>query len=206
MTSNIISRLAKGDVALSVSLTAVISLTSIVTVPVILSFALTTFMGADAPKLNIASTAFTMFLLTMVPIALALGLRRLAPDAMTRIEPTLSRIATVLFIIIIVAALGSNWTTFVENLPVVGPAILVLVVILTTVGFFVPRLLGRSLKESKTVSIETGVQNGTLGIAIAAIIVGGAQGFGPYSLPSAVYGILMYVVLIPVFFIYRRLD
>ncbi|UWR01160.1 bile acid:sodium symporter family protein (plasmid) [Rhodobacteraceae bacterium S2214] len=206
VTSNIISRLAKGDVALSVSLTAVISLASVVTVPIILSFALMTFLGADAPDLDIASTAFTMFLLTVVPILLALGVRRLAPDAMTRVEPTLTRIATVLFIIIISAALAANWDAFVANLPELGPASLALVVVLTTIGFFVPRLLGRSLNESKTVSIETGIQNGTLGIAIAAIIVGGAEGFGPYSLPSAVYSILMYVILVPVIFVYRRLK
>jgi BASS family bile acid:Na+ symporter len=206
VTSNIISRLAKGDVALSVSLTAIISLTSMFTVPIILSFALKAFMGADAPELNIASTAFTMFLLTVVPIMLALVARRLAPDAMTKAEPVLTRFATVLFVVIIGAALAGNWGTFTENLPLLGPALLALVAILTAIGFVIPRLFGLSLKECKTVSVETGIQNGTLGIAIAAIIVGASEGFGPYSLPSAVYGIVMYVILVPVLFIYRRLD
>jgi BASS family bile acid:Na+ symporter len=206
VTSNIVTRLAKGDVALSVSLTAVISLTSMFTVPIILSFSLNAFMGADAPELNIASTAFTMFLLTVVPIVLALGARKLAPDAMTRSEPILTRMATVLFVLIIAAALASNWGEFVENLPVLGPALLTLVAVLTAIGFVVPRLLGLTLRECKTVSVETGIQNGTLGIAISAILAGATEGFGTYSMPSAVYGVFMYATLLPVLLIYRRLD
>jgi len=77
---------------------------------------------------------------------------------------------------------------------------------LTTIGFIVPRLLGRSRLEAKTISVETGVQNGTLGIAIAAIIIGGSDGFAAYALPSAVYGVLMNLILLPVIFIYRRMD
>ena len=206
VTSNIISRLARGDVALSVSLTAVISLTSVITVPVILGFALTSFMGAEAPPLNIASTAITMFLLTVVPIALGVALRAFAPQAMDRAEPVLARIATIVFVIIVLAALASNWALFVDTVAVLGPALILLLVVLTAIGFFVPRLLGRTLREAKTISVETGVQNSTLGIAVAAIIVGGASGFSPYALPAAIYGIIMYLIILPVLFIYRRMD
>jgi len=206
VTSNIVSRLARGDVALSVSLTAGISLTSMITVPLILGFSLNHFLGEAAPQINIFGTALTMFLLTVLPIVLALICRRIAPDAMTRAEPTLTRFATGLFLVIITAALASNWETFVENLPILGPTLMTLVAVLTLTGFVVPRVLGRSLNEAKTISVETGIQNGTLGIAIAALIVGGGDGFNAYSLPSAVYGILMYAILLPVIFIYRRMD
>lgn len=206
VTSNIISRLAKGDVALSVSLTAVISLTSVITVPIILGFALNNFMGADAPELDITSTAVTMFLLTVVPITIGVALRALAPGAMTKAEPVLARIATVVFVIIVLAALATNWTLFVETVAVLGPALIVLLIVLTAIGFFVPRLLGRTLREAKTISVETGVQNSTLGIAVAALIVGGASGFSAYALPSAIYGIIMYLIIVPVLFVYRRMD
>lgn len=206
VTSNVISKLAKGDVALSVSLTAVISLASVVTVPLILGLSMGYFMGDAAPEIDITKTAVTMFALTVVPVTLGLGARAIAPAAMTRAEPKLSAVATILFAVIVLAALAANWALFVENIVVIGPALLVLLVALTTIGFVVPRLLGRSVTEAKTISVETGVQNSTLGIAVAAIIVGGEGGFTAYALPSAVYGILMYLIILPVVLKYRRIG
>lgn len=206
VTSNVISKLAKGDVALSVSLTAVISLASVVTVPLILGLSMGYFMGDAAPKIDITKTAVTMFALTVVPVTLGLGARAMAPAAMTRAEPKLSAVATILFAVIVLAALAANWALFVENIVVIGPALLVLLAALTTIGFVVPRLLGRSVTEAKTISVETGVQNSTLGIAVAAIIVGGEGGFTAYALPSAVYGILMYLIILPVVLKYRRIG
>ena len=206
VTSNVISKLAKGDVALSVSLTAVISLASVVTVPLILGLSMGYFMGDAAPEIDITKTAVTMFALTVVPVTLGLGARAMAPAAMTRAEPKLSAVATILFAVIVLAALAANWALFVENIVVIGPALLVLLAALTTIGFVVPRLLGRSVTEAKTISIETGVQNSTLGIAVAAIIVGGEGGFTAYALPSAVYGILMYLIILPVVLKYRRIG
>ncbi len=206
VTSNVISKLAKGDVALSVSLTAVISLASVVTVPLILGLSMGYFMGDAAPEIDITKTAVTMFALTVVPVTLGLGVRAMAPAAMTRAEPKLSAIATILFAVIVLAALAANWALFLENIVVIGPALLVLLAALTTIGFVVPRLLGRSVTEAKTISVETGVQNSTLGIAVAAIIVGGEGGFTAYALPSAVYGILMYLIILPVVLKYRRIG
>ena len=206
VTSNVISKLAKGDVALSVSLTAVISLASVVTVPLILGLSKGYFMGDAAPAIDITKTAVTMFALTVVPVTLGLGARAMAPAAMTRAEPKLSAVATILFAVIVLAALAANWALFVENIVVIGPALLVLLAALTTIGFVVPRLLGRSVTEAKTISVETGVQNSTLGIAVAAIIVGGEGGFTAYALPSAVYGILMYLIILPVVLKYRRIG
>ncbi|WP_386176616.1 bile acid:sodium symporter family protein [Sulfitobacter sp. R86518] len=206
VTSNVISKLAKGDVALSVSLTAVISLASVVTVPLILGLSMGYFMGDAAPEIDITKTAVTMFALTVVPVTLGLGARAVAPAAMTRAEPKLSAVATILFAVIVLAALAANWALFVENIVVIGPALLVLLAALTTIGFAVPRLLGQSVTEAKTISVETGVQNSTLGIAVAAIIVGGEGGFTAYALPSAVYGILMYLIILPVVLKYRRIG
>jgi BASS family bile acid:Na+ symporter len=206
VTTNVIAKLAKGDVALSVSLTAVISLLSVITVPIVLRFAMATFMGDDAPVIDITKTAVTMFLLTVVPMLLGLVLRLCASETMVRAEPMLSKIAVALFVLIVIAALAGNWTLFVDNLPRIGPAVITLLAILTGVGFFVSRIMGRSLQEAKTISIETSVQNGTLGIVIASIIVGSSQGFSAYAIPSAVYSIAMYLVILPVVYFYRRMP
>jgi BASS family bile acid:Na+ symporter len=203
VTSNVVSRLARGDVALSVTLTAVISLASVITVPIIMSLAMSAFMGADAPEIDITATAITMFAITVVPLSLGLGLRMLFPAGMIRAEPVLSKIAVALFAMIIIAALGANWALFVENMAVIGAALVTLLVILTAMGFYIPRLLGRTRNEAKTISIESGIQNGTLGIAVAALIVGDGTGISAYAVPSAVYGPVMYLTLLPALFIYR---
>lgn len=206
VTSNILTKLAKGDVALSVSLTAVISLLSVITVPLIIAFAAKTYLAEAAPDIDITATALTMFALTVVPIVLGLVLRRAAPGPVTRIEPALSMAATVLFVVIVVAAVAANWAVFVENLARLGPVLVALLVILTVFGFVVPRLLGRSRLEAKTISVETGVQNGTLGITVATLILSEGGAITPYALPSAVYGVLMYLIILPVLFLYRRME
>lgn len=206
VTSNVISKFARADVALSVSLTAVISLFSVVTVPFVIAFAMGRFVGDAAPAINITATAMTMFALTVVPILLGVGLRAAAPEVIARIEPAVSALAAGLFALIVAAALAANWALFVENVAVLGPALIALLAVLTAIGFYVPRALGRSNAEAKTISVETGIQNSTLGIAVAAIIVGADAGFTAYSLPSAVYGIVMYLIVVPVLLVYRRMD
>ena len=206
VTSNMVAKIANADVALSVSLTAVISLLSAITVPVILVFALGRFMAGSGVDVDITKTAITMFAITVVPVAIGVGLRAMFPGGMARAERAIGLVALVLFVVIVLAALAANWGLFVENLAALGPVLLVLLILLTAIGFVVPRLLGRPVMEAKTVSIETGVQNATLGIAVAGIIAGSVDGFSAFALPSAVYGILMYLILVPVIFIYRRMD
>lgn len=205
VTSNILSKLANGDVALSVSLTGVISLLSILTVPVLLAFAVTYFMGTSAPQVNILETALQMFSIVAVPVGLGVAIRHFATAFAERIEPVFSRIATVLFIVIVVGALAANWNIFIENLASLGPALIALNIVLLIVGGGVARLSGLDQKSVKTVAIETGIQNATLGILVGSLIAGSADGLTAYSLPSGVYGITMYLVTIPfVLWVARR--
>lgn len=197
VTSNILSKLAHGDVALSVTLTGVISLLSILTVPVMVAFAVKYFMGKAAPDVSITSLAIAMFLITAVPVAVGVAIRHFATAFAEKAEPIFSRIATILFIIIVVGALAANWQVFIDNLPSLGPALILLNIILLLLGVGFARVFGLCGKEVKTVAIETGIQNATLGILVGSLIVGGDQGLTPYSLPSGVYGITMYLVTIP---------
>lgn len=197
VTSNMLSKLARGDVALSVSLTAVISLLSILTVPILAAVFVRHFMGSAAPDVSVASLALAMFLITTLPVAIGVLIRHLAPDFANRVEPGLSVLATALFILIVVAALVGNWALFVENLPVLGPTLIALNVVLMAVGFALAKAAGLPGQSRKTISIETGIQNATLGITLAALISGQSEGFSTYALPSAVYGITMYLVALP---------
>ena len=197
VTSNILAKLAKGDVALSVSLTAVISLLSLVTVPVLAAWSIAHFMGEDAPEVSITGLAIAMFLITTLPVAIGVSLRHFATGFAIRIDGPLSKLATALFVLIVLAALAGNWQTFVDNLGIMGGGLITLNIVLLLIGLGIARAAKLSWDESKTISIETGIQNSTLGITLAALITGTESGFSPLALPSAVYGITMYVVALP---------
>lgn len=204
VTSNILSKLARGDVALSVSLTAVISLLSVVTVPFLAAWTVRHFMGSDAQPVDISGLATVMFLITTLPTLLGIALRHYARSFALRIEPALSRLAVILFIVIVLAALFANWGVFAENVTIMGEALVALNVGLLLLGLGLGRVTGLSWTEMKTISVETGIQNATLGITLAALISGVTDGLSAMALPSAVYGIAMYLVTLPFIFWLRR--
>ena len=204
VTSNMVSKFARGDVALSVTLTAVVSLLSILTVPIFTAIAVRHFMGDAAPDVSVATLAMAMFLITTLPVALGLLLRHGAPAMALRIEPGLSALAALLFVLIVLAALAGNWSLFAENLASLGPALISLNVVLMLLGLGIAGAAGLAWRTRKTISIEVGIQNATLGITLAALISGQASGFSAYALPSAVYGITMYLVALPFVLWFRK--
>lgn len=197
VTSNVIARLARGDVALSVSLTATLSLVSILTMPFLVGWAVLHFMGADAPEVSVTSLAIAMFLITTLPVAIGMVIRRVAPAFADRVEPKLVAVASVLFAVIVLAALAANWDVFLANIGTLGPALAMMIIIMMLAGLAIASFAGLTWKERKTVSIEVGIQNGTLGVTLAPLIVGVSGSIPEIGLPSAVYGILMYVVALP---------
>lgn len=197
VTSNIVSRLAGGDVALSVSLTALVSLLSILTVPVLVGWTVAHFMAEEVPDFSVVDIALAMVLITAVPVILGMVIRAYAPGFATRVEPGLVMLASVLFVIIILAAIVSNWGLLVDNIARLGPALAVLNLTTMVGGLLIATALGFSRGEQKTISIEVGIQNGTLGITLAPLIVGAAGGIPTIGLPSALYGVIMYVTAIP---------
>lgn len=208
VTSNILSKLARGDVALSVSLTAVISLLSILTIPILAAWSIGHFLGEAAPDVSITGLAIALFLITTLPVAIGVSLRHFARGFANRIDAPLSRLAMVLFVLIVLVALAGNWQFFIDNLGRMGAGLISLNVAMLLMGLGLARAAKLSWNESKTISIETGIQNSTLGITLAALITGTESGFSPLALPSAVYGITMYVVAVPflIWFRTRRKD
>lgn len=197
--SNIITKLADWDVALSVTLTAAFSLTCVLTIPFVLSFAVSHFMGETAPDVSIATTALTAFLLTALPIALGVAFRMLSPKLTTKITPSLAKIAVGLFVTVIVGAIASNWNVVTSNISELGLGLVALVAALSFAGFAVSRILGASKKEAKTISVETGVQNGALALAIAGLLVAGGPTFNAYAIPAALYSVVWLTTALPAF-------
>jgi len=204
VTSNIMTRLAGGSVALSVTLTGVVSLISVVTVPFLVAFAADTLMGQAAPDIDVTSLALAMFAITAVPVAIGVAIRHLSAPLADRIEPSVIRAAMVLFVIIVIGALAANWTVFIENIALLGPLLVVLNAALLLIGLGFGRLLGLDRADRIAVAIETGIQNSTLGITVGSLIVETASGLPPFSLPSGIYGITMYLVSLPFIFWMRH--
>ncbi|MFK7875453.1 MAG: bile acid:sodium symporter family protein [Paracoccaceae bacterium] len=204
--SNIITRLANWDVALSVTLTATFSLTCVISIPVILDFAVGHFIGTVAPEVDIGLTAITAFLLTALPISLGITLRAAAPKAIAAISPVLAKAAIVLFIAVIAGAISSNWQVVSDNIVRLGLGLATLVVALSLIGFVVSRWLGASDPEAKTISIETGVQNGALALAVAALLIGKEPTFNAYAIPAALYSVVWLSAALPGFLLLARFS
>ena len=204
VTSNLLARLAGGNAPLSISLTAITSLLSILTVPLLVAFSVNHFMGEDAPAVDVTRLGLTMFLVTAVPVAIGMTLTKRCPALTERIAPRVSRTAVLLFVVIIVAALGKNWEVFSSNLGTLGPVAILLNVVMLGLGLASSKALRLDARDATTISIESGVQNGTLAIAIGGIVAAvEGQVLPPATVPAAVYSITMYIVCVP-FVIWRR--
>jgi BASS family bile acid:Na+ symporter len=204
VTSNIITKLANGDTALSISYTAVISILTIVTLPLITGFSMNHFMGQDAPPLNLVSLGLTMFLITALPVGIGMVVRLKFTGFANSFEATATKISMGLFIVIIIGALAGEWDMFINNLPSLGPAIVFLMIAMVAIGYNSSKWFKMNDRQAITVAVESGIQNGTVGITIGNIIINPVTGLSILSIPSGVYGILMYLVCLPLFYLIKK--
>lgn len=204
VTSNILTKLAGGTVALSITLTAIVSLLSVLTVPILVAWAAGQFLGEAAPEIDVTGIALSMVAITVVPVALGLLVRHFAAEFALRTEARVSLVATVLFVVIVVVALASNWALFVASIAELGPILIGLNALLLVLGMIAARALGLTGSDGLCISIEMGVQNAALGIAVAGLVAQ-TGGIPEFAIPAAVYGITMYIVTIPGMFLLRIL-
>jgi BASS family bile acid:Na+ symporter len=202
-TSNILTKLSRGDVALSISLTGVISLISIFTIPLLVKLAVGHFLALGAPPVDVATLGFGLFLLTGVPAAIGIGVKHYAHAFARRIDRPVANMSTLLFCVVVVFAVATNWALFVENVFILGPSLLALNVLLLAAGLGVARLFSLDSAEATAISIETGIQSAAIAITVGSLIAGDASALPPYILPAGVYGVLMYLVSVP-FVLWRR--
>ena len=205
VTSNVITKLAKGDTALSISYTAVISIATVFTLPLIVGFSMQYFMGENAPEIKIITLGLTMFFVTALPVGLGLLVHSKFKNFTHSIEPKAGKISTLLFLVILIGALTSEWDTFVLNLNLLGPTIITLISVMLIIGYSSSRLFKMNKKQAITIAIESSIQNATVGITIGNLILYQDSAISILSLPSAVYGILMYCICLPfVFWFVKR--
>ena len=188
-TSNLLTYLARGDVALALSFTAVASVLTIFTLPLIVSFSLGHFAGAAQTVQAPAGMMMgQIFIMLGLPVALGMFVRHQWTASALRIEPVATRIATVLFIVIVVAAVLKNWAALRDNFSTLAPFAITLNLLMLAVGFAMARLARLSQRQAVTLGIETSVQNATLALVIASTVLKQDQ----MAVPGALYGVLMY--------------
>ena len=203
VTSNMLTYYAKGNVALSVALTGVVSLLSVVTLPILITLAFNHFMQDQAGSISALKIGLVMFLLTTLPVTLGMLARYKFTDFMVRRSGILNGLASVFFVLIVFAAIASNWQLLQEQLASIGLELVFIIIILFALSILTSKAMKLSWFDTKTISIETSIQNSTTAITLAPIIMG-VSTLPVIALPAAVYGVLMYVVALPVIFLIRN--
>jgi len=199
VTSNLLTSFAKGDVALSISLTAIISLLCVITIPFIVLTSIGLLNDSSITQdISLFSMSRDMFLIVTVPVILGMLIRRFASGAALKFEPIAKKISIVLFVLVLLGAIAAERENVISYFVQAGLITLVLNVVMMVVAYFVAQLLASGTKQKKCITIECGLQNGTLAIFVATSIFGG----GMYVIPAATYSLIMFVTsLIFVFFV-----
>ena len=201
VTSNLLTAFARGDVALSISLTALISLLSVITVPFVVVFAYGHFIGEQAMQdITVADTAISVFLIVTVPVAIGLLVRRYVERIALRIEPAARALSAVLFVLVLAGAIYQERNNLADYYAQAGLATLALNLLMMAIAYLLARQFATGAKQRTAIAIECGLQNGTLAIAIAVLLFGG----GLATVPAATYSLTMFVTALIYVAVLRR--
>jgi len=202
VTSNILTSFAKGDVALSISLTAIISLLGVITIPFIVLTSVGLLSNTNvAEDISLLSMSRDMFLIVTVPVILGMLFRRFVLGIATKFEPIARKVSTVLFVLVLLGAIAAERENVVSYFAQAGLITLALNVIMMVVAFYLAQLLGSKTEQKKCITIECGLQNGTLAIFVATSIFGG----GMYVIPAATYSLIMFATSLIFVYLVRKI-
>lgn len=190
-TSNLITQVCKGNIALSVTLTAIASIISILTIPFILSYALEYFgSGTNVTiKLPIIDTIIQIMGITVIPISIGMLIRNFKTNFARRMEKPMRIASTVIFILVFIAVIAANFDIIVKAMKEVGLVTLLLNIITLGLGYLTARLFKVNLKNAISITVESGIQNGALAFVIATSILNNVE----MGIPTAAYAIWMYI-------------
>ncbi|MFZ9189084.1 MAG: bile acid:sodium symporter family protein [Algoriphagus sp.] len=188
-TSNLITHLAKGDAALSITLTAFSSVITVFTIPFLVNYSIGYFIpGGEAQQLEVVGTVISVLVITIIPVALGMLVFAKVPKLAAKLDLPFRRISAIFFVIIVVAAVLKEKENLVRYFVEAGPAALALNVATLGLSFGTARLFKLPFRQGLTIAIESGIQNGTLGITIAATLLMNSV----MTIPSAIYSLIMF--------------
>jgi len=203
VTSNVLTKFANGDVALSVSLTAIISLISILTVPFIV------FKSAEllnvsyiANNISMLGISLKMFLVVTLPVMIGMLIRKFATNFIINNTQNIQRISILLFALVFIAIWIEEWDKIISFITRAGLIALILNVVMMTVGFYVAKIFASGMDQRKCISLECGLQNGTLAVFVSTQIFDNIV----YMVPTAAYALIMFVTSIIFVFLVKNLD
>lgn len=188
-TSNLLTYIARGDVALALSFTGAASLLTIFTLPLILSASMTHFLGAGQQiDFPVGIVMAQVLAILGLPVSLGMLARHWNEALVLRCETIATRIATACFFLVVLGALSKNWKLFTAEFSTIAPMAVMLNLLMLAIGFGVAKIGRLDRRQSVTLAIETAMQNATLAIVISGSILHNDE----ILIPGAIYGILMY--------------
>ena len=190
ITSNVLTKFAKGDVALSISLTAIISIISIITVPLIV-FTSANILGIDlvSQEINLTGTALKMAGVVAVPVILGMIIRNFADNFISSKISFIDKITGFLFLIVFIAIWIEERENIFEYLSQAGLVVLILNVVMMLIAYNIAKIFASGTEQKKCIAIECGLQNGTLAVFVATQISNEIV----YLIPTAAYALIMYI-------------
>jgi len=201
VTSNVLTKFAKGDVALSISLTAIISLISIITVPYIV------FKSAELlqvtyilKEISMISISLKMVFVVTIPVILGMLIKKLASNFISSKTLLIQRFSIILFVIVFTAIWIEEWDRIVSYLTRAGSIALTLNLVMMVVGYYIAKQFASGVAQRRCISLECGLQNGTLAIFVSSQIFDDLV----YMVPTAAYALIMFITSIIFVLIVRR--
>jgi BASS family bile acid:Na+ symporter len=202
VTSNVLTKFAGGDVALSVSLTAIVSLLCIFTVPLIV-FNSADFIGVTIQnEISMISIAIKMFFVVTVPVLLGMIVRSLMTDFIISKTLIIQRISIILFLIVFMSIWVEEWDRIVSFIVRAGLIAFILNITMILVGYCVAKYLTSGVPQRKCISLECGLQNGTLAVVVATQLFDDMI----FMVPTAAYALIMFVTSIIFVLIVRKIN
>ena len=203
VTSNVLTKFAEGDVALSVSLTAIVSIISILTVPLII-FTSAELLGVTAinKEISMTSISLKMFFVVTIPVLFGMIIRSLMTDFIVSKTLIVQRISIILFMIVFISIWVEEWDKIISFITRAGLVSFILNIIMILLGYYVAKYFTSGVAQRKCISLECGLQNGTLAVFVATQLFDDII----FMVPTAAYALIMFVTSIFFVLIVRKIN
>ena len=203
VTSNILTKFANGDVALSVSLTAIISLLSILTVPfIVIQSADLLNINYITQQISMSGISIKMFLVVTLPVLIGMLIRKLANEFIITRKALIEKISLILFIVVFISIWIEEWENIITYLSRAGIITLILNMTMMTLGFYIAKIFASGIAQRKCISLECGLQNGTLAVFVSTQLFDDVI----YLIPTASYALIMFVTSVIFVLLLRKVN
>jgi bile acid:Na+ symporter, BASS family len=202
VTSNVLTKFADGDVALSITLTAIVSLISIISVPFIIFLSIDYFEIDIVKEISMINIALKMFLVVTVPVIIGMTIKHFAKNFIDSNALIIQKISVILFVLVFAAIYIEEWDNIISYFVEVGLVVLLLNVSMMIIGFYIAKYFASGVAQRRSISIECGLQNGTLALVVGIQVFG--ENINTYIVPTAAYALIMMLTSIIFIFILKK--